>query len=84
MSDPSTVSKPFWDSSQLTERAWLDDLVAWVPSCNSLYATLIEQGYSLTPQGRVVVYSNDHAKAVIHRLHPTHTFDSPSPVAPTF
>eukprot|EP00965_Chrysotila_dentata_P262695 6214645-Pleurochrysis_carterae.AAC.2 len=22
-----------------------------------LYATLIEQGYSLTPQGRVVVYS---------------------------
>eukprot|EP00965_Chrysotila_dentata_P104143 3439093-Pleurochrysis_carterae.AAC.1 len=63
MSDPSTVSKPSWDSSQLTERAWLDDLLPWIPSCNPLYATLIEHGYSLTPQGRVVVFSSDHAKA---------------------
>eukprot|EP00965_Chrysotila_dentata_P128308 4241784-Pleurochrysis_carterae.AAC.1 len=84
MTEPSAVSKPSWDSLQLTERAWLDDLFPWIPTCNSLYATLVEQGYSLTPQGRVVVYSNDHAKAVFHRLHPTYTFDSPSPVAPTF
>eukprot|EP00965_Chrysotila_dentata_P032335 1077713-Pleurochrysis_carterae.AAC.1 len=84
MTEPSTVSRPSWDSSQLTERAWLDDLFPWIPTCNSLYATLIEQGYSLTPQGRVVVFSSDHAKAVFHRLHPAHTFDSPSPVAPSF
>eukprot|EP00965_Chrysotila_dentata_P174780 5770197-Pleurochrysis_carterae.AAC.1 len=84
MAEPSTVSKPSWDSSQLTERTWLDDLFPWIPTCNSLYAKLIELGYSLTPQGRVAVYSNDHAKAVFHRLHQTHSFDSPSPVAPTF
>eukprot|EP00965_Chrysotila_dentata_P135731 4487328-Pleurochrysis_carterae.AAC.1 len=84
MAEPSTISKPSWDSSQLTECACLHDLFRWIPTCNSLYATLIEQGYSLTPQGRVVVYSSDHAKAVFHRLHQTHTFDSPSPVAPTF
>eukprot|EP00965_Chrysotila_dentata_P045653 1516573-Pleurochrysis_carterae.AAC.1 len=84
MTDPSAVSKPSWDSSQLSERAWLDDLFAWIPTCNSLYATLIEQGYSLTPHGRVVVYSADHAKAVFHRLHQTYSFDSPSPVAPAF
>eukprot|EP00965_Chrysotila_dentata_P179741 5934805-Pleurochrysis_carterae.AAC.3 len=85
MSEPSSASKPSWDSSQLTsERAWLDDLFPWLPTCNSLYATLVEQGYSLTPQGRVVVSSNDHAKAVFHRLHQSCTFDSPSPVAPAF
>eukprot|EP00965_Chrysotila_dentata_P108287 3576624-Pleurochrysis_carterae.AAC.1 len=71
MSEPSSVSKPSWDSSQLTERAWLDDLFPWLPSCNLLYASLVEQGYSLTPQGRVAVYSTDHAKAVFHRLHTT-------------
>eukprot|EP00965_Chrysotila_dentata_P029701 987313-Pleurochrysis_carterae.AAC.1 len=72
MSEPSSVSKHSWDSSQLTKRTWLDDLFPWLPLCNSLYATLVlEQGYSLTPQGRVVVYSNDHAKAVFHRLHTT-------------
>eukprot|EP00965_Chrysotila_dentata_P045091 1497960-Pleurochrysis_carterae.AAC.1 len=84
MTDPSAVSKPSWDSSQLSERAWLDDLFPWIPTCNSLYATLIEQGYSLTPHGRVVVYSADHAKAVFHRLHQMYSFDSPSPVAPAF
>eukprot|EP00965_Chrysotila_dentata_P106256 3508902-Pleurochrysis_carterae.AAC.1 len=84
MSEPSSVSRPSWDSSQLTERAWLDDLFPWIPTCNALYATLIEHGYSLTPQGRVVVYSNDHAKAVFHRFYQVHTFDAPSPVAPSF
>eukprot|EP00965_Chrysotila_dentata_P178831 5905380-Pleurochrysis_carterae.AAC.1 len=63
MTEPSSVSKPSWDSSELTERAWLDDLLPWLPTCNSPYATLVEQRYSLTPQGRVVVYSADHAKA---------------------
>eukprot|EP00965_Chrysotila_dentata_P019459 646840-Pleurochrysis_carterae.AAC.1 len=84
MSEPSATSKPSWDSSQLTERAWLDDLLPWIPSCNPLYATLIEHGYSLTPQGRVVVFSVDHAKAVYHRFYTPYTFDAPSPVAPSF
>eukprot|EP00965_Chrysotila_dentata_P258969 6213412-Pleurochrysis_carterae.AAC.2 len=39
--------KPFWDSSQLTQRAWLDDLLPWLPTCNSSYASLIEDGYTL-------------------------------------
>eukprot|EP00965_Chrysotila_dentata_P094546 3125971-Pleurochrysis_carterae.AAC.1 len=84
MSDPSSVSKPSWDSSQLTERAWLYDLFPWIPTSNALYATLLEHGYSLTPQGRVVVYSTDHAKAVFHRFYQVCTFNAPSPVAPTF
>eukprot|EP00965_Chrysotila_dentata_P260621 6213972-Pleurochrysis_carterae.AAC.1 len=83
-SDPASVSKTSRDSSQLTERALLDDLFPWIPTCNALYATLIEHGYSLTPQGRVVVYLNDHVKAVFHRFYQVYLFDAPSPVAPTF
>eukprot|EP00965_Chrysotila_dentata_P177766 5871919-Pleurochrysis_carterae.AAC.5 len=56
--------KPSWDSSQFTQRAWIDDLLPWLPTCNSAYASLIEHGYTLTPQGRVVAYSYSHAQAV--------------------
>eukprot|EP00965_Chrysotila_dentata_P194084 6176139-Pleurochrysis_carterae.AAC.1 len=83
MTEPSTVSKSSWDSFQLAERTWLDDLLSWISTCNPLYATLTEHGYSLTPQGCVVVYSADHAKAVFCCLYQTYTFDSPSLTAPT-
>eukprot|EP00965_Chrysotila_dentata_P210464 6185897-Pleurochrysis_carterae.AAC.2 len=82
MSDPFSISKPLWASLQLAERAWLDDLYPWIPTSNALYATLIGHGYSRTPQGRVVIYSTDHAKAVFHRFYQVCTFDAPSPVAP--
>eukprot|EP00965_Chrysotila_dentata_P077548 2559197-Pleurochrysis_carterae.AAC.1 len=45
MSNPEdtngTVSKqPSWDSSQLSQRAWLDDLLLWLPAKNASYASL--------------------------------------------
>eukprot|EP00965_Chrysotila_dentata_P104219 3441450-Pleurochrysis_carterae.AAC.1 len=62
--DTDTVSEqPSWDSSQLSQRAWLDDLLPWLPTKNASYASLVEHGYTLTPQGRVVVYSYQHAQA---------------------
>eukprot|EP00965_Chrysotila_dentata_P148516 4903836-Pleurochrysis_carterae.AAC.1 len=89
MPDPNNTDSvsdppPSWDSSQLSQRAWLDDLLPWLPTCNSSYAPLVEHGYTLTPQGRVVVYSMQHAQAVFFNLHTPYTMDSPSPVAPTF
>eukprot|EP00965_Chrysotila_dentata_P108779 3593592-Pleurochrysis_carterae.AAC.1 len=59
----SVTEQPSWDSSQFTERAWLDDLLPWLPTCNASYASLAEHGYTFTPQGRVVVYSYQHAQA---------------------
>eukprot|EP00965_Chrysotila_dentata_P142180 4701188-Pleurochrysis_carterae.AAC.1 len=83
--DTGTVSEqPPWDSSQLSQRAWLDDLLPWLPTKNASYASLVEHGYTLTPQGRVVVYSYQHAQAVFFNLYTPYTMDSPSPVAPTF
>eukprot|EP00965_Chrysotila_dentata_P021896 724721-Pleurochrysis_carterae.AAC.1 len=80
-----TVSEqPSWDSSQLSQRAWLDDLLPWLPTRNTSYAFLVEHGYTLTPQGRVVVYSYQHAQAVFFNLYIPYTKDSPSPIAPTF
>eukprot|EP00965_Chrysotila_dentata_P045862 1524236-Pleurochrysis_carterae.AAC.1 len=56
--------KPSWDdSSQLSQHAWLDDLLPWRPTANSSYASLIEHGYTLTSQERVVVHSYSHAQA---------------------
>eukprot|EP00965_Chrysotila_dentata_P055224 1832684-Pleurochrysis_carterae.AAC.1 len=66
--DPDTVSKPSWDSSQLHMRTWLDDLAIWLPSQQSDYATLVEQGYVITSQGKVAVYDLDHALAIRSRL----------------
>eukprot|EP00965_Chrysotila_dentata_P038434 1277330-Pleurochrysis_carterae.AAC.1 len=62
-----TVSDvPSWDSTlKLTQRALLDDLLPWLLTSNAAYASLIEHGYTLTPQGRVVVYSYQHAQAVL-------------------
>eukprot|EP00965_Chrysotila_dentata_P212938 6187337-Pleurochrysis_carterae.AAC.1 len=55
--DPVTVSisQPSWDSSQISIRAWVDDLLAWIPTCEQSFAPLIEQGYVLTSHGRVVI-----------------------------
>eukprot|EP00965_Chrysotila_dentata_P051853 1721334-Pleurochrysis_carterae.AAC.1 len=78
----TNFEKPSWNSSQLTQRAWVDDLLLWLPTCNAAYASLIEHGYTLTPQGRVVVYSYQHAQAVFLSLHTPYTLDAPSPIAP--
>eukprot|EP00965_Chrysotila_dentata_P190131 6173698-Pleurochrysis_carterae.AAC.2 len=76
--------KPSWDSSQLSQRAWLDDLLPWLPTANSSYASLIEHGYTLTPRGRVVVHSYAHAQAVFFNQYTPYTLDAPSPIAPAF
>eukprot|EP00965_Chrysotila_dentata_P022760 754468-Pleurochrysis_carterae.AAC.1 len=76
--------KPSWDASQFTQRAWIDDLLPWLPTCNAAYAILIEHGYTLTPQGRVVVHSYAHAQAVFFKQYTPYPLDSPSPVVPIF
>eukprot|EP00965_Chrysotila_dentata_P164977 5447204-Pleurochrysis_carterae.AAC.1 len=84
--NPDTVShQPSWDSSHLSqERAWLYDLLPWLPTRNASYASLVEHGYILTPQGRVVVYSYQHAQAVFFNLYTLYAIDAPSPIAPTY
>eukprot|EP00965_Chrysotila_dentata_P190116 6173692-Pleurochrysis_carterae.AAC.6 len=72
------------DSFQLSKRAWLDNFLPWLPTSNASYASLIEHGYTLTPQGRVVVYSYQHAQAVFFNLYTRYTIYAPSPIAPTF
>eukprot|EP00965_Chrysotila_dentata_P021247 703526-Pleurochrysis_carterae.AAC.1 len=66
--EPSAVSnpQPSWDSSQISIRAWVDDVLAWIPTCDQSFAPLIEHGYVLTSHGRVVVTSKEHAIAVYH------------------
>eukprot|EP00965_Chrysotila_dentata_P195885 6177250-Pleurochrysis_carterae.AAC.2 len=76
--------KPSWDFAQFTQRAWIDDLLPWLPTCNAAYASLIEHGYTLKPQERVVVYSYSHAQAVFFNQYTPYPLDSPSPVVPTF
>eukprot|EP00965_Chrysotila_dentata_P141259 4668874-Pleurochrysis_carterae.AAC.1 len=41
-------------------------------------------GYTLTPQGRVVVHSYPHAQAVFFNLYSPYSLDAPSPITPTF
>eukprot|EP00965_Chrysotila_dentata_P245664 6206698-Pleurochrysis_carterae.AAC.3 len=82
----STVSstQPSWDSSQISIRAWLDDVHAWIQTCDQSYAPLIEHGYVLPSHGRVVVASKDHATAVYHRIYTPYSLHSPSPLDPVF
>eukprot|EP00965_Chrysotila_dentata_P017297 574095-Pleurochrysis_carterae.AAC.1 len=76
-----TTLKPSpWDSSQLSQRAWLDELLPWLPTKNTAYASLCEHGYTLTPQGRVVVFSYQHVQAVFFSLYTPYTMDAPSPI----
>eukprot|EP00965_Chrysotila_dentata_P237243 6201778-Pleurochrysis_carterae.AAC.5 len=83
--DTGTVSnQPSWDSSKVLQRAWLDDLLPWLPTKTASCASLVEHGYTLTPQGRVVVFSYKHAQAVFFNIYTPYTMDSPSPTAPTF
>eukprot|EP00965_Chrysotila_dentata_P123351 4076842-Pleurochrysis_carterae.AAC.1 len=77
--------RPSWDASQVNLRPWLEDLFPWLQTQNQSYAPLIEKGYDvLTTQGRVVVTSNEHAENMFFRLDPTYSFESPSPINPTF
>eukprot|EP00965_Chrysotila_dentata_P244501 6206015-Pleurochrysis_carterae.AAC.5 len=64
-----------WDSSKLSQRSWLGNLLPWLPTKNAAYASLIELEYTLTPQKRTVVYS-------LQQMHKP--LDAPSPIAPTF
>eukprot|EP00965_Chrysotila_dentata_P093178 3077844-Pleurochrysis_carterae.AAC.1 len=61
--DPYAVSKQSWGSSQMYMRTWLDDLSIWLPSQLSDYATLVEQGFVITSQGKVATYDLNHAQA---------------------
>eukprot|EP00965_Chrysotila_dentata_P066464 2200659-Pleurochrysis_carterae.AAC.1 len=82
---PDPVSdKPSWDASQVSLRPWLEDLYPWLQTRNQSYAPLVERGYVLTSQGRVVVCSNEHAEYLFFRLDPSYSFVSPSPLNPTF
>eukprot|EP00965_Chrysotila_dentata_P135878 4491787-Pleurochrysis_carterae.AAC.1 len=76
--------QPFWDCSQINLRAWVDDVLTWIPTCDPSFAPLIEQGYVLTTHGRVVVANKDHAVAVFHRIYSPYPLHSPSQVDPTF
>eukprot|EP00965_Chrysotila_dentata_P052730 1749403-Pleurochrysis_carterae.AAC.1 len=66
--DLSTVSsqQPSWDCSQISLRAWVDNILTWLSTCEPTFAPLIEHGYVLTSHGRVVVANKDHAVAVFH------------------
>eukprot|EP00965_Chrysotila_dentata_P050061 1658579-Pleurochrysis_carterae.AAC.1 len=75
--------RPSWDASQVNLRPWLEDLFPWLQTRNQSYAPLIEKGYVLTTQGRVVVTSNEHAEHMFFRLDPTYSFESPSPINPS-
>eukprot|EP00965_Chrysotila_dentata_P196705 6177749-Pleurochrysis_carterae.AAC.1 len=82
--DPDSVFIPSWDSSQLHMRTWLDDLAVWLPTQQSDFATLVEQGFIITSQGKVATYDMDHALACRSRLQTVYSFDNPSPRVPSF
>eukprot|EP00965_Chrysotila_dentata_P170846 5639214-Pleurochrysis_carterae.AAC.1 len=63
---------------------WLDDLAIWLPSQLSDYATLAEQGFVITSQGKVATYDLNHDLACRSRLIPLYTFDNPSSRVPQF
>eukprot|EP00965_Chrysotila_dentata_P127565 4218760-Pleurochrysis_carterae.AAC.1 len=65
---PTVSTDPSWDCSHITIRSWADELLAWLQTENISYAPLIEHGYILTTQGRVVVANHNHAIAVCHRI----------------
>eukprot|EP00965_Chrysotila_dentata_P189352 6173273-Pleurochrysis_carterae.AAC.2 len=79
-----TSSQLSWDSSQISIRAWVDDVLAWIPSCEQSFAPLIEHGYVLTSHGRVIVTSKEHAIAVYPRICTPYSLHSPSQLEPTF
>eukprot|EP00965_Chrysotila_dentata_P157565 5205111-Pleurochrysis_carterae.AAC.2 len=83
--ESTTVSfQPSWDCSQLTIRAWIDDVLTWIPTRDPAFAPPIEHGYVLTSHGRVVVASSDHAIAVFHRIYTPYLLHDPSPIDPSF
>eukprot|EP00965_Chrysotila_dentata_P224874 6194439-Pleurochrysis_carterae.AAC.3 len=78
-------NQPSCDSSQLSHCAWLDDLLPWLPTSNASYAPLMERGYTLTSQERVVVSSyQQHAQAVYFSFYTPYTMDAPAPIMFTF
>eukprot|EP00965_Chrysotila_dentata_P026167 867642-Pleurochrysis_carterae.AAC.1 len=46
--DSSSVSsqQPSSGCSQISLRAWVDDILTWIPTCDASFAPLIEQGYT--------------------------------------
>eukprot|EP00965_Chrysotila_dentata_P227247 6195884-Pleurochrysis_carterae.AAC.1 len=80
---PSQTNRLGTRRNYFNARGWTI-LLPWLPTCNASCASLIEHGYALTPQGRVVVYSLQHAQAVFLNLYTPCTMDAPSAIAPTF
>eukprot|EP00965_Chrysotila_dentata_P132964 4396376-Pleurochrysis_carterae.AAC.1 len=57
-----------WDLPQLSQGTWLDNMLPWLPTCNSSYTSLVEHNYKLTPQSRIYVHSYQHVQAVFFNL----------------
>eukprot|EP00965_Chrysotila_dentata_P218012 6190360-Pleurochrysis_carterae.AAC.2 len=68
--DPPTVlsQQPSWDYLQISLRAWVDDILTWIPTCDATFAPLIERGYVLTFHVRVVVANKDHLPPYLPNL----------------
>eukprot|EP00965_Chrysotila_dentata_P114890 3797309-Pleurochrysis_carterae.AAC.1 len=81
---PTVSTEPSWDCSHITIRSWADELLTWLPTENASYAPLIEQGYIVTTQGRVVVANANHAIAVCHRIFNPYPLHAPSPIDPHY
>eukprot|EP00965_Chrysotila_dentata_P052436 1739551-Pleurochrysis_carterae.AAC.1 len=81
---PTVSTDPSWDCSHITIRAWADELLTWLPTENASYAPLIEHGYIVTTQGRVVVANHNHAIAVCHRIFNPYPLHAPSPTDPHY
>ena len=77
-STDSVIPTPSWNSTQLTMRIWLDDLIAWLPTKSPSYATLLEYGYVIN-HGKVAVADAAQALQIATGTDTVYSIEAPSP-----
>jgi transposase InsO family protein len=77
-STDSVIPTPSWNSTQLTMRIWLDDLIAWLPTKSPSYATLLEHGYVIN-HGKVAVADAAQALQIATGTDTVYSIEAPSP-----
>eukprot|EP00965_Chrysotila_dentata_P046424 1542487-Pleurochrysis_carterae.AAC.1 len=60
-------------------RAWIEDLLRWLPTQSSNYVPLMKHGYIIVSHGKVAVVDSSQAQAIATSSDPVYTLELPSP-----
>ena len=74
--------KPYYNGDELTLTLAFDTLVRWLATEDPQFTNMVEKGFIIDKNNKVLVYSAEHAAALAAAAPTGFTWEAPAPVWP--